>query len=110
MKDMMEYKSYYGSIHFDEEEKLFYGKVEFVKALISYEAVDAKKFRKSFEEAVDDYLALCGQKEIEPEKPFKGSFNVRVFPDLHRKAMLAARRKGISLNKFIAEALEKVTK
>jgi predicted HicB family RNase H-like nuclease len=110
MKDMMEYKGYFGSVHYDEKDRLFYGRVEFVKALISYEAADAGKFRKAFEEAVDDYLDLCRKKGIKPEKPFKGSFNVRVMPELHRRAALAAERKGVSLNKFVAEALEKVTK
>ena len=109
MKEMMEYKGYYGSVHFDEDESIFYGKVEFVKALISYEATDAKKFKKSFEEAVDDYLAMCEEDGKEPEKPFKGSFNVRVAPELHRKAILAAEREGISLNKFVAKVIEKAT-
>jgi len=109
MKDMMEYKGYYGSVHFDEEEKTFYGKVEFVKALISYEATTAKKFRKAFENAVDDYLDLCRERNAEPEKPFKGTFNVRLLPELHRRAVLTAKRKGLTLNKFVAEALEKAT-
>lgn len=110
MKDMMEYKGYLGSVHYDEKDALFYGKVEFIKALISYEAADAGKFRKAFEEAVDDYMDLCRQKGTEPEKPFKGSFNVRVLPELHRRAALAAERKGISLNKFVADTLEKATR
>ncbi len=109
MKDMMEYKNYYGSVHFDEEDNIFYGKVEFIKALASYEAATARKFRKSFENAVDDYLELCRERNVEPEKPFKGSFNVRLLPELHRRAVLAAKRKGFTLNRFVAEALEKAT-
>jgi len=110
MKDMMEYKGYYGSVHFDEEDALFFGKVEFVKALISYEAGSAKKFRKAFEKAVDDYLQLCKEQNSEPEKPFKGSFNVRILPELHRRTMLTAERKGVSLNKFVSDTLEKATR
>ena len=110
MKEMMEYKGYFGSVHFDEKDKLFFGKVEFVKALISYQAADAGNFRKAFEEAVDDYLSLCSNKKIQPEKPFKGSFNIRIIPELHRKTALAADRKGLSLNKFVADVLEKATK
>lgn len=63
--------------------------------------------RKAFEEAVDDYLEMCGKQGIEPEKPLKGSFNVRIGPELHRKLALAAARKRISLNKYIADLLRK---
>ena len=55
MKDMMKYKNYYGSVHYSDEDKLFYGKVEFIRALVSYEGTDVTSLRKSFEEAVDDY-------------------------------------------------------
>jgi len=46
--------------------------------------------RASFEAAIDDYLALCEEKGIEPDKPFKGSFNVRIGSQLHRQAALCA--------------------
>ncbi|HEB72898.1 MAG TPA: type II toxin-antitoxin system HicB family antitoxin [Nitrospirae bacterium] len=110
MKDMMEYKGYHGSVHYDEGDRIFFGKVVFIRALVSYEASDAKKFRKSFEDAVDDYICQCEKEGADPERPFKGSFNVRIKPELHRKAALMADKKGISLNKFMAETLEKATK
>ncbi len=63
----MEYKDYYGSVNYDDEQKLFYGKIEFIRNLISYEGDDKENLRKSFEEAVDDYLELCHSKGLEPE-------------------------------------------
>jgi predicted HicB family RNase H-like nuclease len=107
--DLMHYKDYYGSYHLDIEAKVFYGKLEFIKALITYEASTAKGLQKAFVEAVDDYLAMCEQEGIEPERPFKGSFNVRVGEELHRKAALAAASAGITLNQFICETLEELT-
>ncbi|MHB8483683.1 MAG: type II toxin-antitoxin system HicB family antitoxin [Nitrospiria bacterium] len=109
MKDMMEYKSYYGSVHYNDEDRVFYGRVEFIRALISYEATNVERLRKSFREAVDDYLAMCKKEKIKPEQPFKGSFNVRIGPDLHRRIVLAASGKGLSLNRFITELLDKET-
>ncbi|MDY6784668.1 MAG: type II toxin-antitoxin system HicB family antitoxin [Cyanobacteriota bacterium] len=85
---------------------MFYGKVEYIRSLISFEGKDVASFRASFEEAIDDYLALCEEKGIEPEKPFKGSFNVRVGSKLHRNAALFAREKGVNLNKLVTDALE----
>ena len=107
MKDMMSYKGYYGSVHYSDEDRVFHGKIEFIRSLVTYEGRDVKGLRKAFENAVDDYLELCAQEGKEPEKPFKGSFNVRTGSELHRKATLFARAKGTNLNKVVAEALEK---
>ena len=106
MKDMLNYKGYFGSIHFDENELLLFGKVEFIKALISYEGESAVGLKKAFEEAIDDYIYLCEKENIAPEKPFKGTFNVRVGKALHESAVLAAIGRGMKLNEFVKQALE----
>ncbi len=56
---------------------------------------------------MDDYLEACAENGTEPEKPYKGSFNVRVSPEIHREAAICAAQQGTSLNGFIAAALEK---
>lgn len=106
MNDMMYYKDYVGSVHYSDEDKIFYGKVEYIRSLISFEGEDVPSLRANFEEAIEDYLALCDQKGIEPEKPFKGSFNVRVGSQLHRQAVLFAQQQGLNLNKLVTDALE----
>jgi predicted HicB family RNase H-like nuclease len=110
MKDLIKYKGYLGSIHFDDEGLFFYGKVEFIRALVTYEATDAPGLRKAFEESVDEYLSLCEKQNIEPEKPFKGSLNVRLGPDLHRRVALAAIQNHSTINNFITEKLDQILK
>jgi predicted HicB family RNase H-like nuclease len=39
--------------------------------------------------------------------PFKGSFNVRIGPDLHRRAALAAKDQKKNLNTIVVDALER---
>ena len=107
MKDMMSYKGYYGSVQYSDEDRVFHGKIEFIRSLVSYEGSDVESVRKAFEEAVDDYLELCAEEGRKPEKAFKGTFNVRTGSDLHRKAALFAKAKGTNLNKLVTEALEK---
>jgi predicted HicB family RNase H-like nuclease len=107
MKDLMKYKDYFGSVHYDDDERVFHGKVEFIRALVSYEGTDVASLRKAFEEAVDDYLELCHKRKQVPEKPFKGSFNVRIGPRLHQEVALTALNEGMSLNQYIAWVLEK---
>lgn len=104
----MHYKEYYGSFELDEEEAIFYGKVEYIKALISYEATTAKGLKKAFQDAIDDYLAMCKAEKIQPEQPFKGTFNIRTSQELHRKLVLEANKREMSLNKFICSLLAKL--
>lgn len=68
MKNMMTYRGYYGSVHYNDEDQLFYGKLEFIEALVSYEGKDIVELRQDFESAVNDYLDLCKNEKIEPEK------------------------------------------
>lgn len=108
MKDMMKYKGFYGSVHFDANTPIFYGKLEFIKALVSYEATNAKGIKKAFEEAVDDYLSFCKNEKITPESPFKGSLNVRLGHELHERVALAAMNQDVSINHYICSVLKNV--
>ena len=105
MNNTMEYKGYVGSVEFSEEDALFFGKVLGVRALISYEGENARDLVEDFHSAVDDYLELCAAEVVEPEKAYKGSFNVRISPELHKKAAIAAMAKQISLNRFVEESI-----
>jgi predicted HicB family RNase H-like nuclease len=106
MNGLMEYKGYYGSASFSEEDMVFHGKLEFIRDLVLYESDIAKGIVKEFHDAVDDYLDFCKEQGKEPDKPFKGVFNVRVRPELHRDAALHSSRAGITLNRFVTDALQ----
>jgi predicted HicB family RNase H-like nuclease len=102
----LSYKDYIGTVSYSSEDEVFYGKLEHINDLITFESENAHDLKKAFEEAVDDYIAFCREKGVEPEKPFKGSFNVRVKPYLHKQAYLKALKSGMTLNKFIETAIE----
>ncbi len=106
MSNIMQYKNYIGSVEFSEEDKLFFGKVLGIRSLISYEGKNATELVKDFHGAVDDYLGLCQQEGKEPERAYRGSFNVRISPELHKRAVIAALSKRISLNNFVENSIE----
>ena len=101
----LEHKGYTGSIEYSEEDALLYGKVLGIKSLISYEGLTGKDLEKDFKEAIDQYLDECEQEGKFVEKPFKGSFNVRVSSKLHQRAALLAMEARESLNAFVAESI-----
>ena len=105
MSNTMEYKGYTGSVEFSEADGVFLGKVQGIRALISYEGTTAKELIDDFHGSVDDYLALCEENGIEPEKAYKGSFNVRVSPELHRQAVIYAATHQMTLNSFVESAM-----
>lgn len=107
MKDMMEYNGYFGSVHYNDGDKVFYGKLAFIRALVSYEGTDVVSLHSAFEEAVDDYLAFCKETSRQPEKPFKGAFNLRLDPDLHKRLVTNAMNEGKTLNAFVKDILQK---
>jgi len=108
INNYLRYKEYMGSVKFSEEDAVFYGKVVGIKALISFEGDSVSSITQDFHAAVDEYLDFCAENGIEPEKPFKGSFNVRIGAELHRKAAVAASERGISLNAFVEDAIKQV--
>lgn len=106
MNNTIEYKGYIGSIEFSEKDALFYGKVMGIRALISYEGKNAQDLIDNFHHSVDDYLDVCAAKGVEPEKAYKGSFNVRISPALHKKAVIAALSQQMTLNSFVENAIQ----
>lgn len=105
MNNTIEYKGYIGSIEFSEIDGVFHGKIQGIRALISYEGTTAQELVNDFHASVDDYLALCEEENIEPEKAYKGSFNVRISPELHKKAVVYAYSQQTSLNRVMEDAL-----
>lgn len=107
MNNTMEYKDYIGSVEFSESDGIFFGKVMGIRALISYEGTNAKELVEDFHSAVDDYLSLCNEKGIAPERAYKGTFNVRISPELHRQCAIYAVSHQKTLNSFVEDSLKR---
>ena len=105
MSTLLEYRGHFGSVEYSDEDEVFFGRLEFIRSLVTYEGADAKSLKAAFHEAVDDYLDTCAAEGIAPETPLKGSFNVRPGQELHRRAMIHAKRKGLNLNAVVSDAL-----
>ncbi|MBR6123255.1 type II toxin-antitoxin system HicB family antitoxin [Candidatus Saccharibacteria bacterium] len=107
MNNIMKYKGYIGTVEFSEQDGLFYGKVQGIRSLISYEGATAAELVADFHDAIDDYLALCESENIAPEIAYKGCLNVRFKDrDIHRQAAIYAITHERSLNSFIEEAVK----
>ncbi len=107
MSNILNHNGYIGSVEYSAEDRIFFGKVELVTDIVTFEGTTPDELENSFREAVDGYIELCKEVGKEPQKAFKGTFNVRINPELHKKAALVAIQKNTTLNQVVAEAISK---
>lgn len=103
---MLNYKGYLGHVEFDDENEIFVGEVINTKDVITFQADTAHGLKEAFVESIDDYLEFCDERNEKPEKPFSGKFNLRIAPELHREAYVAAKHSGMSLNSWVCDVLK----
>ncbi|MBW1670421.1 MAG: type II toxin-antitoxin system HicB family antitoxin [Deltaproteobacteria bacterium] len=102
----LSYKGYTGTIEASIEDGCLHGQILFITDIITYEGNTVDEIKTSFEEAVDHYLTYCEETGKPANKPYSGTFNVRVGQDLHRKAVEVAFHLGITLNEFVAQSIK----
>jgi len=105
MKNCLEYKGYTGTVEFSAEDKIFFGKIQGINDLVTFEGSSVDELESSFHESLQDYLDTCKVLNKNPDKVFKGSFNVRVSKELHLRTVILASKKGLKLNDIVKEAL-----
>ena len=105
MSNMMEYKGYHAKIEFDQEDMLLVGEVFGIQDTLCFHGRDVNEVVEMFHQSIDEYLDMCKEIGKEPDKEYKGSFNVRIAPELHKKVALSAAKQEITLNKFVENAL-----
>lgn len=107
MNKMMEYKGYHAKVEFDAEDEIFVGEVYGITDSLNFHGSSVAELDEMFHQSIDNYLEMCAKYGKIPDKEFKGSFNVRISPKLHRQISLQAAKEGMSLNQYVVKALEK---
>ena len=106
MKDVIIYKDYVGSVRYSADDEVFFGKIEGIDDLVIFEGQSVPQLKEAFHEAVHDYIEIANANGKKPEKTYRGSLNIRLKPEVHKKANRLALMSGKTLNQFINEAVE----
>ncbi|MCB5194720.1 type II toxin-antitoxin system HicB family antitoxin [Deefgea salmonis] len=106
MSDLLEHNGFFGTVEYSKDDQCLIGEVLFIEGKLVYAADSLPELKLCFENAVDEYLQMCSERGIDAQRPFKGMFNVRLDPALHKCASLKARQQSISLNQFVTRAIE----
>jgi predicted HicB family RNase H-like nuclease len=108
MDNVLKYKDFIATVKYNEEDEAFFGRIEGIDSVVSFEGESVSVLKEAFREAVESYLSFCKRKGIDdPKKSYTGIFNVRINSDLHRKAVIKAKLQGRTLNSFVKEAIER---
>lgn len=105
-KNILEYKGYHTTVEFDAETYMLRGKIEGINDFVNFESDDPRMIEQEFHKAVDDYLLFCQEVGKEPDKEYKGTFNIRIQPALHKKLAFLALKNGESLNTTVEKAIQ----
>ena len=103
----MQYRGYVAAISYAADERRFYGDVLDLADTIAFSGSSVGELEEGFAAAVDAYLDWCAERGKEPSKPFSGRVLLRLAPDLHRAATLAAAARRASLNAFLVGCVER---
>ena len=110
MTNTMTYKGYSARIGYDDEDRIFAGRIAGIRDGVGFHADSVEALRKAFREAVEDYIETCARIGKKPQKPYSGRMMFRVNPEVHRRAALAAELAGKSLNQWAEEVLERAAR
>ena len=106
MSNVLHYKGYVGSIEYSEADGVLFGEVLGIRSLILYEGNCAKELVADFQESIDDYLEVCEEEGSAPETACMATFNVQLEESALRRAAIYSENAGVSINSFIAQAIE----
>lgn len=95
------------TIEYSHDDKCFFGKLEMIDDIVTFEANAADELEINFQSVVDEYLLTYKELQKEPQKVYKGVFNVRIEPELHKKIYKEALKAEMSLNAFVQQTLSK---
>lgn len=103
----MTYKGFAARVEYSDADGCFIGHLAGIRDVVGFHGESVSELRAAFEEAVDDYLATCEKLNKEPNKPYSGQFRLRLPPELHARAAMAAEMHGQSLNTWVSDVIEK---
>lgn len=105
MGQLLEYKGYHTTMTYDSDDDILVGRIIGITDTIGFHANDVKEFKEIFHRTVDDYLDFCFENGKNPEKEYRGAFNVRITPSLHKQLVLKAEADGETLNAIVVRAI-----
>jgi predicted HicB family RNase H-like nuclease len=105
MNNILTYKGFIGSVNYSAADHVFFGKIEGINDLVTFEGTTVEELENAFCEMVNLHIKDCKREGKPLEKSYKGSFNIRISQELHKKAVQTATSRGLTLNQLVKRAI-----
>lgn len=110
MNNILSIDGYKAVISYDPETDMFRGEFIDLNGGADFYASDVITLKNEAQTSLRIFLEECKERGIEPKKQFSGKFVLRVSPETHHAAALAAQASGISLNQWAANVITKAAR
>ena len=106
MNNQMRIGEFTATVEYSAEDGLLVGHIDHIESVVMFSAESGNDIVVEFKKALEAYLKSCADRGVEPERPYKGTFNVRVPPRLHRQLAQVAAEQGQTLNQAVSAAAD----
>ena len=106
MKNVLIIDGHKTVISFDPDINMFRGTFLGLSGGADFYAKDVDTLLTEGRKSLEVYLEVCAENGIEPFREFSGRFNVRLDPQTHEAAVVAAAADNKSLNEWVADTIE----
>jgi len=106
MNNVMTIGGYQAVINFDPDIKMFRGEFLGLNGGADFYAKDVEGLQREGETSLKVFLEACAEDGVDPRKHFSGKFVLRIDPNTHEAAIIAAAANGKSLNQWAADAIK----
>lgn len=103
----MEYKGYIARVIYDNNSKTLRGTIDGLGKEETFETETISEVEPTFQRIVDNYIEECAAAGVRPDRAYKGQFNVRIKPELHKALVLWGIQHGKSLNGTVETAVKR---
>lgn len=110
MATIMRQGEYVATVEYDPDIDLFFGNVINLSSPLTFYGRSTEELKREFVKSIQTYLEVCRERNLQPEKPFSGRFNIRMTPEQHRRYTYQAAAEGKSLNAWAIEAMEQASR
>ena len=105
MKNVIDIDGHSAVVSFDPEIGMIRGEFLGLSGGADFYATSVEALEAEGRKSLEVYLEICKEKGVSPYRKFSGKFNVRLDPEVHEAATLAAAAEDKSLNEWVAEAI-----
>lgn len=105
MINVMTINGYQAVIQYDSDIRMFRGEFLGLNGGADFYAKDVEGLQREGEISLKVFLEACAEDGVEPRKQYSGKFVLRLDPETHEAATIAAAAHGKSLNQWAVDAI-----